>query len=220
MSSLRANRFTLIEILVAALSLAVLLAAVVVPVRGALREREHANEKGAEQFRLRRARDRVLDDLHGLLYPGSTLAGSFVGTRNEAQDGRQDTLAFATGNGSRRAGGVVRVQYELAEADDGDGCDWIRTETINPLSDDADNTVETTILRNVRSLEFSYYDGTSWQESWDSTTGSSRLPKAIAVSFALAPEDEEDEPVPHRLLVPVAIETAGSDRAAGGGGRP
>ena len=71
MSARCANRcrhaFTLIEILVATFCMAVLLAALAIPVRGALRERERASEAGEESLRLRRALDRVVVDLDGLL---------------------------------------------------------------------------------------------------------------------------------------------------------
>jgi prepilin-type N-terminal cleavage/methylation domain-containing protein len=210
--SCRRRGFTLLEVLVAALCMAVLLAALSIPVSGGLRERERAEEDAVEAFRLRRVMDRVVNDLDGLLPPGTALTGQFVGTRNDTRDGRRDSLVFATCAGSQRAGaeragGCVRVAYEVTESDDGTGYDWTRTETLNPLSDDEDATVESVLLRNVQSLELDYYDGTTWQESWDSSSNSG-LPLAIQVIFALAPENEDDAPVMHRLLMPVLIEEA------------
>jgi type II secretory pathway pseudopilin PulG len=204
--------FTLLEVLVAALCMSILLAALAIPVSGALKERERAEEDAVESFRLRRVMDRVVNDLDGLLLPGTELTGQFVGTKSDTQDGRRDSLTFATCAGSQRAGadragGCVRVEYEVTESDDGKGYDWIRTETLNPLSDDDDATVESVLLRNVQSLELNYYDGTTWQESWDSSSNSG-LPLAIQVIFALAPENEDEEPVPHRLLIPVSVEEA------------
>lgn len=220
----RSHPFTLIEILVATFALSVLLAALVIPVRGGLREREEADRTAADQFRLRRAMDRVVNDFDGILCPGSTLTGDFVGTENETRNGRQDTLEFTTGvpghqTPMSRNGGYVQVEYELVENDDGTGFDWVRTETINPLSDDEDeNSVESTILRDVLTLEFSYYDGISWQDSWNTTADDEGLPEAIAVTFALAPEDEDDDPVPHRLLIPVLIESGENENSQSGEG--
>lgn len=201
--------FTLLELLVACFSMAVLLAALAVPVQGALRERERANEAAAETFRLRRAMDLVLDDLTGLLLPGGDLTGQFTGTKSETRDGRRDTLAFAT----NATGACVRVVYELSENSD-DTLDWLRTATVNPLSTDDSAIVETVLLAGVGSLEITYYDGTVWQDVWDSTGGLG-LPQAVALSFTL--DDGTENPPVRRLLVPVRIEPASAGQGGGGG---
>jgi len=216
--------FTLIEVLVAAFAMAILVAALVVPVQTAMRERERANETAAAAFRMNRVLDRVRDDLDGLLIPGSDLAGQFVGIKNDTQDGRRDTFTFATSAVGSRAGlastgGCVRVTYELTES--GTSYDWTRTETLNPLSDDEDASVESVMLAKVWTLELSFYDGTSWQESWDSSTNSG-LPQAVEVAFTLAPEDQEQDTTAlptYRLLVPVLIQTVEAENAGGGQGQ-
>lgn len=217
--------FTLIEVLVAAFAMAILIAALVVPVQGAMRERERANAADAEAFRINRVLDRVRDDLDGLLIPGSDLTGQFVGTKNDTQDGRRDTFTFATSAAGFRAGldstgGCVRVEYELSESDTGTGYDWIRTETLNPLSEDADATVESVMLANVWTLELAFYDGTTWQESWDSSANNG-LPQAIELTFTLPPEDSQQDTADlptYRLLIPVLIESAEEQSATGGQG--
>jgi type II secretory pathway pseudopilin PulG len=223
----RRRAFTLIELLVAAFSMAVLIAALVIPVRGALREREHANEMAAESFRLRRTMDRVTRDLDGILWPGTMLTGQFIGTKEDTQAGRQDSLSFATSLGSylggtSGVGGCVRVEYTVEESGSGEGYDWVRTETLNLLSDDEDATVESVLLSGVQSVELSYYDATaeSWLDSWDTEGAESGLPAAIQVIFCLPPENEGDEPVPHRLLIPILVKEteSGSNNAAGGEG--
>jgi len=222
MSARCANRcrhaFTLIEILVATFCMAVLLAALAIPVRGALRERERASEAGEESLRLRRALDRVVVDLDGLLLPGTALTGQFVGTKNDTQDGRQDSLEFATASPTTQSGGCQRVTYEVVESENGEGYDWLRTRTLNPLSDDEDATVETTLLADIQSLELSYYDGTTWQESWDTST-SDGLPQAIAVLVSLALDEEDDESMEspsYRLVIPVLLEKAEAESQRGG----
>lgn len=209
--------FTLLELLVAAFSLAVLLAALAMPVQGALRERERANEAAAETFRLRRAMDRVLDDLTGLLPPGSEMTGQFAGTKAETRDGRRDSLAFATNavgarTGLATTGGYVRVTYELEENSFGDSLDWVRSETLNPLS--ADAVVESVLLADVATLEISYFDGSVWQDVWESTGGQG-LPEAIALAFTL--DDGTREPTLHRLLVPVRIAPVQAGQGGSGG---
>ncbi len=223
---LRHRCFTLIEVLVAAFAMAILIAALVIPVQGALRERERANDADADAFRVHRVLDRVRDDLDGLLIPGGDLTGQFVGTKNDTQDGRRDTFTFATSAAGFRAGldstgGCVRVEYELTESDTGTGYDWMRTETLNPLSEDEDASVESVMLAGVRTLELAFYDGTSWQESWDSSTDDG-LPQAVKLTFTLEPDDTgedidtEDLPT-YRLLIPVLIESADEESGAAGG---
>jgi hypothetical protein len=72
------------------------------------------------------------------------------------------------------------------------------------------------LASEVKSLEFSYFDGTSWQDSWDGTTiGADDVtpigpPVAIAITIGLAPrsaEDEEEVPLKYYRHV-VAIPTA------------
>lgn len=216
--------FTLIEVLVAAFAMAILVAALVVPVQAAMGERERANAADASAFRINRVMDRVRDDLDGLLVPGSDLTGQFVGTKNDTQDGRRDAFTFATSAAGSRAGlastgGCVRVAYELVES--GTSYDWMRTETLNPLSDDEDASVESVMLAKVWTLELSFYDGTTWQESWDSSVNSG-LPQAVQVVFTLAPEDQEQDPADlpaYRLLIPVLIESAEAESAGGGQGQ-
>ena len=47
-------------------------------------------------------------------------------------------------------------------------------------------------------MEFQYYDGTEWQDTWDSTTNENQTPKAISVHLEFMPADgqKEDEARP------------------------
>ena len=98
-------------------------------------------------------------------------------------------------------GDVRRVSYWLVGGDDSPG-GLARQEVPLSTSDDAlqnlppdvDNENSFIIADEVRSLQFQYWDGTDWQDSWDSTElgpdGVTPLgsPLAIAVTIGVAPK--------------------------------
>ena len=42
---------------------------------------------------------------------------------------------------------------------------------------------------NIDSIGFEFYDGNNWVDSWDTTTGSRRLPEAVQVSYTVKNDD-------------------------------
>jgi hypothetical protein len=63
----------------------------------------------------------------------------------------------------------------------------------------------------VQAVRFSYYDGTQWLNSWDSTGEATGLPKAIKVRISLIPRQTTAqpllaEPTPVELVVPVTAQ--------------
>jgi hypothetical protein len=57
-------------------------------------------------------------------------------------------------------------------------------------------------LSGVESLTFSYFNGTSWLDTWDDTT-QTNLPVAVRVSLQLATPQNQERPQPLQLLVPL-----------------
>jgi len=53
---------------------------------------------------------------------------------------------------------------------------------------------------NVESIGFEFYDGNEWIDTWDTTTGSRRLPQAVQVSYTL-----KDDPAHTTRLFVVTI---------------
>ena len=43
-------------------------------------------------------------------------------------------------------------------------------------------------MGNVQDLQFAYYDGANWRDSWDSTIGGTNLPTAVRVRLQVAPD--------------------------------
>ena len=41
-------------------------------------------------------------------------------------------------------------------------------------------------MSNVQDLQFAYYDGTNWRDTWDATIGGTNLPTAVRVRLQMA----------------------------------
>jgi hypothetical protein len=52
---------------------------------------------------------------------------------------------------------------------------------------------EEVLCRNVRSLDLMYYNGTDWQDSWDSSAQGDALPLAVEVKLELLSDPNRNE---------------------------
>ena len=78
------------------------------------------------------------------------------------------------------------------------------------------------LLNGVRDVVFSFYDGSQWRTSWDSTTENPQLPSGIKVEIQLEPDAEDpNAPLPPllQLVVPVMVSapTNSTTQASSGG---
>jgi type II secretory pathway pseudopilin PulG len=94
--------------------------------------------------------------------------------------------------------GVEYVEYGLTPQDDGTQA-LVRRVNLNLLSDESlqdprSTLTEEVILPKVQSVVFSYFDGTNWQDTWDSTTMSPALPFAVKMLVTFDPALPGDEP--------------------------
>ena len=106
---------------------------------------------------------------------------------------------LAKDNGS--AQGLARKEYTAVTSDDAQ----------NTLPPDVPDEASCVIAEEVQSLTFSYFDGTSWQDSWDSTTlgpdGVTPIgpPVAIAIVLGLpAPGSSDLKSYRHVVAIPTA----------------
>ena len=157
------------------------------------------------------AADLMRQDLESVLPPTGILAGQFLGTHVTAAGGDNDTLVFyCLGEDSatiqreqqQQQQGVLQQEDPLAEGmrkvELG-----IRTDTNPPvlvrrvtrnLMASADPKVEEEIIcRDVRSFSLRYFDGTTWQEDWDSTVMGDVLPLSVALTVEL---NDPNNPLP------------------------
>jgi len=137
--------------------------------------------------------------------------GTSNGTPNNGSPDSTNSLPINTTSSTvpiSIVGDVRRVTYWLAGGD-GSGEGLARMEAKLPTSDDINNLLPPNISNEssyilapeVRNVQFQYWDGTNWNDTWDSTTlGADGItpigsPQGIAITLDIAQGDGPDAPV-------------------------
>lgn len=188
----RSAGFTLIEILLASTAAAIILLAVYGVFRNAL----HLRDSGVARIRESRGRLRasavLRRDLQGAMVSGGVLANTLEGDSNKqgslGTSGFPGYLKMTTTTGKDSAdelyGDVQQVEYFIARdpsAGTGSGSinarqggTLVRAVTRDLLAATTVSTPrEEQILSGVESLRVAFYDGTTWQESWQANASGS-----------------------------------------------
>jgi type II secretion system protein J len=138
------------------------------------------------------------------------LSGGFRAGDNLTSVGVSDPVAVemftATGATSDSApwGDIQRVTYELKSAiDPSGGRGLYRSVTRNLLAVTTPDVTEQLMLNGVASMKFSCFDGTQWNDTWDTTDPNAfntNLPVAVRVDIKMAgPQDLG----PIEIVVPI-----------------
>jgi type II secretion system protein J len=187
--------FTLIEVTLALAVSAIILAAVGGVFYSAVRLRERTNAMMDEAAPLQQTVALLRRDLKGAVPPGGVIAGflqSGVVSGNMSQnDGIEIYTTTGTMSDNAPWGDIQKVTYQLQDSTTGPrsaGRDLIRSVTRNVISTTSEEIDDQWLMGNVQDLQFSYFDGTSWQATWDSTVGGTNLPSAVRVRLQLAPD--------------------------------
>jgi len=189
---LHRQAFTLIEVLIAVVVSAIVLAAMNGVFYGAIRLREKTTRAVEEGLPIQQTLAVLKRDLQGIMAPGGMLAGTLQsgsGSSSMEQDAGTE-IYTSTGRMDETSpwGDVQKAAYLLRSPTNRQartGKDLIRAVTRNLLPTTLDEPEEQWLLGDVERLEFFYYSGTEWKNSWDSTTEESGLPKAIKVQIEL-----------------------------------
>jgi len=178
----------------------------------ALRLRQRSSEVLDQTLPLNHALSVLRRDLINAVPPGGVLSGDFRSGLGGATGGASTTSkannsSTSRGLGTAQYGGldfftttgtlsdnspwgdIQEVNYQLQDPADrlhAYGRDLVRTVTRNLLATSTQAADVQRLLGNIENLDFSFYDGTQWQDSWDTSTGSTNLPKAVRVSIRLA----------------------------------
>jgi hypothetical protein len=83
---------------------------------------------------------------------------------------------------------IRKVRIELvpfASPDGGGQQALVRSVTTNLLSPVAQQPDQEILCRGVRGLNIRYFDGLSWQDSWDSTTLDNNIPSAVELTIEI-----------------------------------
>jgi general secretion pathway protein J len=151
------------------------------------------------------AADLVRRDLESVPPPTGILAGPFQGTHSAGPNGSDnDTLTFFTiaadpsaalpqnaAQDNPLSDGIRKI--ELGLRSDVQPPTLVRHVTRNLMPGQDANVEEEILARDVRGLSIRYFDGTNWQEDWDSTVVGDVLPVAVAITVEL---NDPDHPAP------------------------
>ncbi len=192
----RSRAFTLIEMLVAMAMIAVLAGSLYASMRiafGARRTAEAAVEPLAAVESVFEALGR---DLSCAPPPRGILAGPCAGTdgSDDMSGLPSDTIDFFTRPACSpgTAPGIVRVSYGLTDAEGRRAV--ARRLTVNLLAPEEQQPEEEILCDNVLALNFRYFDGADWYDTWDSTAAGDSLPVAVEATVVLeVPGREEGE---------------------------
>ncbi len=232
--------FTLIEVLLAVAVFAVILVAMHGVFYGALRLHRKTTQSLEQGLPLQQALAILKRDLANIVLPGGTLFGELQTTAsttgNQTNQTSQTSQLSSALNSASLKGLVVsptlytsvgipddtapwaeveRVLYYLATpTNNTPGKDLYRSVTRNLLPVIEDQPVDQWMLGGVQDVFFTFYDGSQWLDTWDSTLQPTKLPQGIKVQIQLLPEESAMKlPEPITLVVPLLIQP-GSNQVA------
>jgi len=188
------SAFTLLEVLVA-LALIGILAGVLY---GALHAGFRAARRTEEALGPARAAFAALEiirrDLVSAVPPGGVLAGPFVGadeTGDSTGEPADEVSFYAVAEGVDGENvGIRMIEYAPTFENGASTGMLVRRVSTNLLAPVAQEPPEEIVCRGVLSFDLSYFDGTSWQESWDSSARDDALPAAVAVTLCVRDPDK------------------------------
>jgi type II secretory pathway pseudopilin PulG len=191
------------EILVSLAVTAMLLAAVVSTLFGAIRLRRTAEALEIRSDSSTFIRVVVRRDLANCVVPSGLLAGTFLVISSGDKESARDRLEFYSTIGILNEddpwGDIRRLEYFLDEegsvttGGEVAGLPLIRRETFNLLASVEDETSRRDIVMmpSVRGFMVECHDGEAWSESWDSTTVENANPRLVRLTIY----PSEGEPV-------------------------
>lgn len=227
--------FTLLELILAVLVFSIVLGAIHVVFFTAFKLRNKTSDAIERALPLQQTLAIIKRDLANLVPPGGTLSGALqstptispttgsssgAGLGSSGMSGslnRGNSPQFYTAVGivddNAPWGDIERVAYFLAAATNNTpGQDLYRSVTRNLLPAMQDETADQFLMSGVEAITFRYYNGTAWQDTWDSTavdsaTGlTNNLPTAIKLELQLHHEDVAAGTLPPvELVVPIMV---------------
>lgn len=177
--------FTLMEVLIAIAVSAIVLTAIATVFYGSLRLHKNTLASMDQAMPVENAFATIRRDLANIVAPKNTNYALQSTTMTDAQFG-QITPDIYTANGQIDGmnpwGDIQKVGYGLVASADGTSRDLVRLVSHNLLATTTETPEQQWLLGNVRNIAFHYFDGTQWQDVWDTTT-QSNLPTAVKVDL-------------------------------------
>jgi type II secretion system protein J len=207
--------FTLIEMLISVSIFSILMVSIHAVFFTALRLRNTASDSLEATLPVEEALNVMQRDIANVV---ASTNGVFIGPLQSIN--QTNTLPdqigpdfYTTGgelDGMVPWGNIQKVDYLLSTPTNGirrAGRDLIRAVTRNllPLAQPAQPDEKHALLTGVENLTFLYYDGTSWQPTWD-TTQVTNLPRGIKVQIRMATQPGATPRLtPLELVVPMDV---------------
>ena len=226
--------FTLMEVLIAVVAFAIVLAAINGVYYGAIRLRNKTTTGLEQALPLEHATAIIKRDLANIVLPGGTFSGALQTGSTSNRIVGQSSPSFYTSRGliddTSPWGDVQRVSYLLLDSTNhANGKDLIRSVSRNLLPVLQDQPEQQWLMTGLQQMTFLFYDGSQWRDSWDSTTPdlttglSNSLPKAVKVQIQLLPEGTgrgRQREVPIELVVPITVQARTNQAQPTTGGQP
>jgi type II secretion system protein J len=230
--------FTLIEMLLAVAICAIVLVAINGVFATAVRLRDKTSNAIEESLPVNRASEIMYRDLKGAVGPGGVLAGDFkcgaqamgstMGLSGEAGSAGLDFFTSTGAIGGKAPwGDIQEVFYELKAPTDRNqaGMDLVRCINRNILATTTQTPEIQWLMGSVQNLQFDCYDGTQWQNTWDTSagnTGNTNLPVAVRIRIQLVARQGEAarNQQPLEILVPLVTQTLTNSTTVTTGGTP
>jgi general secretion pathway protein J len=191
--------FTLLELILALGMISMLAVSLYATLRVAFKARDSAMAGIMPMRAANVAMEMLSQDLESALPPTGLLAGAFLGQHLGDATASTDTIEFyciGTSDSLEppRSAGIRRVNIGLVQSPDGRGHLLVRRITSNLLSPQEVQPDEEVLCRNVRSFALRYFDGTLWQDEWDSTQMGDVLPMAVEVRMSIQTSEDSQAP--------------------------
>jgi type II secretion system protein J len=204
--------FTLIEMILAVGITALVLITINVVLFSALHLRDKTQAMVNDSVPAVQALTMLRRDIECIVPPNGVLSGDFkVGTVTSLGLDEPVAIEMFTATGALSDaepwGDIQRVTYALKNPTDRSlpGKDLIRSITRNLLTITTPTVTEQKLMSGIESMTFSCYDGSQWQQTWDTTAattgGSTNLPLAVRVEIQMAGNNNN----PATRLLPIQI---------------
>ena len=204
------------EVMFATMAFALILLVMQMTFSGVLGQRNRMQKRVDQQAVLSQAMSIMKRDLENMIVTGGLMAEGLICTEMGSPDMPNDQLDFysTTGVVSDQFpwGDVQKIGYLL-------GVDPMQTVTTNlgqtlmrlslntlPLEANEEPPVETLMLDNVRSMQFEFFDGLQWLQTWDSNVNEPAVPlavRAIVEAFTDNPNPTRRQTRIWEILVPI-----------------
>jgi type II secretion system protein J len=222
--------FTLIELVLATAGCAMLLAAIFGFFSRAVHLRDEAMARSRESRLRARAASVIRNDLRNAIVSGGTLAATLEGSQQGPGGSFPGYLKFTTTTAPDvdevPDSDIQQVEYYIVadpDAADQNAGRLVRACNRNLLATTNEPPTQEPLLAGVASMEVSFFDGSSWQDSWQVTADNKKLPEAVRVRIRPArAEANAQAAAPIEVLVPWMTEAANETTAATttSGGKP